>query len=145
MEVLPNELWDGIIMYLDLSSIHTLWQLFPALGPIVALRFSELLQRELTAMRDGLEKETVGRRSVLLFLVGVFLYNPRTVQRLSVDPFLPRFVRFFQDIPRLVEEEKQVLEQSFLNKGSSTEFVAPSLLRRLLQEYGLALWGIGKN
>jgi len=139
---LPQEIWQVISIYLDLSSFHILVQFFPEFTSDPKLSFPLLLERELVSVRDFLEAETVERRSVLLFIVGVYVYNPRMTRRLPMDPFLSRFVRFFQDLPHLVNEEKNVLPHSQDQpRSAGREFAAPRLLRRLLQEYGLEPFG----
>lgn len=136
---LPDDVWETMIPFLDLASFQSL--LF--LNPFFLFQerrnnhFHATLTRQLENLRNTLEIKTKaqtqvlpcsGRSSVLLFLVGVYLYHPHIVRKLTVDPYLDRFVRFFRDVPSLLWVEEREEEER------------PSLfLQDLLKEYKLGI------
>jgi len=130
----PDDVWEVVLPFLDLASFQSLLFSDPFFlhRDRLPTHFHATLTRQLTTLRDALEirgqAETLyNNKSVLLFLVGVYLYHPHIVRKLTVEPYLDRFVRFFRDVPFLLEVEKKDEER-------------PSrLLQHLLREYKLGI------
>jgi hypothetical protein len=150
----PDDVWEIVVPFLDLASLQSLLFSDPFFlhRDRLSTHFHATLTRQLTTLRDALEirgqaetqtetqaetqtetqaetqAETLrNNKSVLLFLVGVYLYHPHIVRKLTVEPYLDRFVRFFRDVPFLLEVEKKDEER-------------PSrLLQHLLREYKLGI------
>jgi hypothetical protein len=138
--------WEIVVPFLDLVSFQSLLLLNPYFfqQERCSHHFHATLSRQLENLRNTLEIKTQaqteaqtqtqalpcsGRSSVLLFLVGVYLYHPHIVRKLTLDPYLDRFVRFFRDVPSLLRAEEQGEEEEL-----------PScILQHLLKEYKLGI------
>lgn len=126
--LLSEDVWDEIVPFFDLGSLDIFLRLNKTVYPRRNIHFRETLTRELETMRNFLEVQTAPNKGVLLFMVGLYLYNPRVVKNLDVDPYLDRFIRFFDDIPMLL-----VVETDW------SDWAGPRLLRRFIKEYDLGI------
>jgi hypothetical protein len=112
MRRLPDEMWDIVVSFLDLASLQSLLLFLPQTR--CDHHFHATLTKELENLRKRLEIHRFPDRSTLLFLTAVYLYHPHIVRKLTIDPYLDRFVRFFREVPSLLVLEENMAPSRFL-------------------------------